>query len=139
MHLIHRNRWSTIAALGVAAAVALSAGSSVTRAQQARRIDEAALRNAPATGEDWLSHGMDPGEKRYSPLKQIDATNVTRLSQAWTFDIPGGNNNAPPGGGNQEATLLASNGVLYGITTWSVVFAVDARTGKQIWKWDPEV
>jgi quinohemoprotein ethanol dehydrogenase len=48
-------------------------------------------------------------------------------------------NNASPGGGNQKATLLASNGVLYGITTWSVVYAVDARTGKQLWKWDPEV
>ncbi len=56
----------------------------------------------------------------------------------WAFDIPGGNT-TPPGGGNQEATLLASNGVLYGITTWSVVYAVDARTGKQLWKWDPEV
>ena len=56
----------------------------------------------------------------------------------WAFDIPGGTVN-PPGGGNQEATLLASNGVLYGITTWSVVYAVDARTGTQLWKWDPEV
>ena len=105
---------------------------------QSRRVDEAALRNAPASGEDWLSYGLDLGEKRFSPLTQIDATNVTRLAPVWSFEIPGGNNNVP-GGGNQEATLLASNGMLYGITTWSVVYAVDARTGKQLWKWDPEV
>ncbi len=43
------------------------------------------------------------------------------------------------GGGNQEATPLVRNGVLYGITNWSVVFAVDARTGKERWRWDPEV
>ena len=44
-----------------------------------------------------------------------------------------------PGGGNQEDTPLMSNGTLYGITNWSIVFAVDARTGKEKWRWDPEV
>jgi glucose dehydrogenase len=76
----------------------------------------ARLRNAGTSGEEWLSYGLDLGEKRFSPLPQIDATNVTRLESVWSFDIPGGNSSVP-GGGNQEATLLASNGVLYGITT----------------------
>src|SRR5207244_11318666 len=44
-----------------------------------------------------------------------------------------------PGGRNQEGTPLFWNGALYGITNWSVVFAVDARTGKERWRWDPEV
>ena len=43
------------------------------------------------------------------------------------------------GGGNQEATPLVWNGTIYSITNWSVVFAVDARTGKEKWRWDPEV
>ena len=43
------------------------------------------------------------------------------------------------GGGNQEGTPLMWNNTLYGITTWSVVFALDARTGKELWRWDPEV
>ena len=43
------------------------------------------------------------------------------------------------GGGGQEATPLFSNGTLYSITNWSIVFAVDARTGKEKWRWDPEV
>ena len=51
---------------------------------------------------------------------------------AWSYDLGAG-------GGNQEATPLVRNGVIYGITNWSVVFAVDARTGKERWRWDPEV
>src|SRR5438477_2407970 len=100
--------------------------------QRTRRIDDAALKNAGKTGEEWLTYGLTPGETRYSPLKQIDTSNVSRLGPAWSYDIG-------PGGGNQEATPLFWNGTLYGITTWSVVFAVDARTGKEKWRWDPEV
>jgi quinohemoprotein ethanol dehydrogenase len=101
-------------------------------AQQSRRIDDAALRNSGKSGEEWLTYGLTPGETRFSPLKQIDATNVSRLGLAWSFDV--GN-----GGGNQEATPLFWNGTLFGITNWSIVFAVDARTGKELWRWDPEV
>ena len=130
----------TVAML-VAAGLTLSQQTTHGQQSQGRRVDDAVLRNAGtggAGGDDWLTYGLDQGEKRYSPLTQIDASNVTRLGSVWSFDIPGGTT-APPGGGNQEATLLSSNGVLYGISTWSVVYAVDARTGKQLWKWDPEV
>jgi quinohemoprotein ethanol dehydrogenase len=84
------------------------------------------------TNSDWPTYGLDSAETRYSPLRQIDATNVSRLVQAWSHDVG-------PGGGNQEATPLVSNGVIYSITNWSVTFAVDARTGKELWRWDPEV
>src|SRR5688572_4906668 len=99
---------------------------------QNRRIDENALKNAGKTGEEWLTYGLDMGETRYSPLKQIDATNVSRLGLAWSYEI--GN-----GGGNQEGTLLMANGVVYGITNWSVTYALDARTGKELWRYDPKV
>jgi quinohemoprotein ethanol dehydrogenase len=101
-------------------------------AQQPRRSDDTSLKNAGATGEEWLSYGLTPGETRYSPLKQIDATNVGRLGLAWSYEIG-------PGGGNQEGTPLMANGTLYNITNWSIVYAVDARTGKEKWRWDPEV
>src|SRR5207237_1388930 len=104
----------------------------VATGQQTRRIDDVTLRNAGKTGEDWLTYGLTPGETRYSPLKQIDATNVSRLGLAWSYDVGSG-------GGNQEGTPLFWNGTIYGITNWSVVFAVDARTGKERWRWDPEV
>ncbi len=101
-------------------------------AGQTRRLDDTALRTAGRTGEEWLTYGLTPQETRYSPLKQIDSTNVSRLGLAWMAEIG-------QGGGNQEATPLFWNGALYGITNWSVVFAIDARTGKEKWRWDPEV
>ncbi len=103
-------------------------------AQQSRRVDDALLKNAArsATDGDWLSYGLTPGETRFSPLKQIDASNVKRLGLVWSYEVG-------DGGGDQEATPLVWNNTIYGITNWSVVFAVDARTGKPIWRWDPEV
>lgn len=74
----------------------------------------------------------NPGsETRYSPLKQIDTSNVKRLGLAWSYVVGAG-------GGNQEGTPLVWNNTIYGITTWSVVYAIDGRTGKQIWRWDPD-
>jgi len=105
---------------------------SILAGQQAPRVDDGVLKNAAKSGEEWLTYGQNPGETRYSPLNQIDATNVSRLGLAWSYDLG-------QGGGNQEATPLVWNGTLYGITNWSVVFAVDARTGKERWRWDPEV
>jgi quinohemoprotein ethanol dehydrogenase len=84
------------------------------------------------SGQDWPTYGLTSAETRYSPLQQINAANVNRLGLAWSYDVG-------PGGGAQEATPLVSNGTLYGITNWSVVFAVDAVTGKERWRWDPEV
>jgi len=100
--------------------------------QQVRRVDDGALKNAAKNGEEWLTYGLTQGETRFSPLKQINASNVGRLGLAWSLNIG-------PGGGGQEATPLFWNGTIFGITNWSVVFAVDARTGKEKWRWDPEV
>jgi PQQ-dependent dehydrogenase (methanol/ethanol family) len=112
--------------------VGLFAMSWIATGLQNRRIDENALRDAGKNGEEWLTYGRDMAETRYSPLKQIDTTNVSRLGLAWTYEIG-------PGGGNQEGTLLMANGVVYGITNWSIVYALDARTGKELWRYDPKV
>src|SRR5258708_11303993 len=101
-------------------------------AQPVQQVDDAALRSAGKTGDDWLTYGLTPGETRFSPLRQIYTANVERLGLAWSYDLGAG-------GGGQEATPLVWNGTLFGITNWSVVFAVDARTGKERWRWDPEV
>src|SRR6185369_4766257 len=84
----------------------------VVAGQKTRRIDDLALKNAGKTGEDWLTYGLTPGETRYSPLKQIDTTNISRLGLAWSYEVG-------PGGGNQEATPLFYNGNIYSITNWS--------------------
>ena len=100
--------------------------------QGARSIDDAVLKNAAKNGDEWISYGFTPGETRYSPLSQITTANVGRLGVAWSYDLG-------RGGGGQEATPLAWNGNVYGITNWSIVFALDARTGQEKWRWDPEV
>ncbi len=107
-------------------------GASLVFAQATKPIDDARLKAAGKTGGDWLTYGLTQAETRYSPLNQINATNVSRLGLAWSYDLG-------KGGGTQEDTPLVSDGVIYGITNWSVVFALDARTGKERWRWDPEI
>jgi glucose dehydrogenase len=106
----------------LAAAIAMI---TLASAQTGRVVDDATLRNAAKNGDDWTSYGFTPGETRYSPLQQINTSNVSRLGLAWSYDVG-------RGGGNQEATPLAWNGAVYGITNWSIVFALDARTGKDV-------
>jgi PQQ-dependent dehydrogenase (methanol/ethanol family) len=93
-------------------------------------IDQARLANAEASS-DWLSHGRTWGEQRFSPLTQISTRSVSKLGLAWwaEFDTDHG----------QEATPLEADGVLYTSTAWSKVFAFDARTGRKLWSFDPQV
>ena len=129
----HRLTKSSMKALLLVASLVLI---STAAAQQPRTVDANVLKaagtaNDPMAGS-WLTYGLTQGETRFSPLKQIDTTNVGKLGLSWSYELGAG-------GGNQEATPLVWNNTIYGITTWSVVFAVDARNGKQVWRWDPEV
>ena len=98
--------------------------------QQIKKIDDKTLKSAGG-GTEWTINGMDWGEQRYSTMKQIDPGNVSKLAPSWSYDLG-------PGGGNQQATPLYSNGILYTVTNWSIVAAVDAKTGKEIWRYDPQ-
>lgn len=80
---------------------------------------------------DWPAHGRDAAETRFSPLNSINTSNVKRLGLAWSYDTQSSR--------GLEATPLVVNGTMYATASWSVVFALDARTGKQLWRWDPEV
>ena len=113
--------WSTLltAACG-AAALTLSA-------QAPRQVDDAALLKPPV--EEWITYGRDYAETHHSPLTGIDQTNVTRLGLAWSVEVGSQ--------GKIETTPLVHDGVLYGTSTWSVVFAIDVRTGTLKWRWDP--
>lgn len=105
-------------------------------AQQSKRaanVDDNVLKNATKNGDEWVTYGRDYAETHYSPLRQIDTTNVSRLGLAWSWETES------PSGGRIEGTPLFSDGVLYGSLAWDVLFAVDARTGKLKWRWDPEI
>ena len=96
-----------------------------------RPIDDATLRTADSRPSEWLTHGRNYAETRFSPLSQISAANVKTLGLAWTFDTQTTR--------GLEATPLVADGVIYTTGSWSIVFAIDARTGKQLWMWDPAV
>jgi len=90
-----------------------------------------ALRQADANREEWLSYGRTDSEQRFSPLEQIDESSVTGLALAWT--TPTGTTRG------MEATPLVHDGVMYVSGSWSIVLALDARSGKELWRFDPKV
>ncbi len=94
-------------------------------------VDDARLRNAENEPESWLTYGGTHDEQRYSRLAQIDEHNVGTLGLAWHYDM------ATRRG--LEATPIVVDGVLYTTGSWSVVVALDARTGRELWRHDPGV
>jgi quinohemoprotein ethanol dehydrogenase len=93
-------------------------------------VDTARI-TAPADGE-WLSYGRTYDEQRFSPLARIDVGNVAQLGLAWSYELDTPHR-------VQEATPLVIDGVMYVTSAWSKLFALDARTGKEIWRFDPKV
>jgi quinohemoprotein ethanol dehydrogenase len=94
-------------------------------------VDGERIANADAEPGNWLSYGRTYSEQRYSPLKLINDKNAQKLGLAWFADLD--TNRA------QEATPLIVDGVIYVSTAWSLVKAYEARTGKLLWAYDPQV
>ena len=80
---------------------------------------------------DWLAYGRTHNEQRYSPLDQINVKNVSQLGVEWYLNLP---NDV-----GLVATPLVSEGILYFVGTMNIIRAVDARSGKILWKYDPKV
>jgi len=116
---------------GIAALVVSFITLGSAQQKPAAPVDDAALRAADSRNQDWLSYGRDYYEQRFSPLNEINDANVATLGLAWQFET------ATERG--LEATPLVIDGVMYATGSWSVTYAIDARTGKQLWKYDPEV
>jgi quinohemoprotein ethanol dehydrogenase len=111
-----------VALIGRARAGACAANSIVPRP-----ADRLAV---PAAGE-WPSDGRDYTAQRYSPLTQIDASNVAQLGLAWYDDLDTYR--------GVEATPIYADGVLYNTLAWNITTAYDARTGRRLWTYDPQV
>jgi quinohemoprotein ethanol dehydrogenase len=84
-----------------------------------------------ADSTDWSMYGRTNDEQRFSPLKQINDQNVQKLGLVWSHEF--GTNRG------LEATPLVVNGVIYTTGEWSVVYALNARTGEILWTYDPKV
>jgi quinohemoprotein ethanol dehydrogenase len=94
-------------------------------------VDSASIRANTATSKDWPTYGLDYAETRFSKLDQINADNVKNLGLMWSYNLESIR--------GVEATPVVVDGIMYVTASWSVVHAVDARTGKRIWSFDPGV
>ena len=87
---------------------------------------------APRRPVEWPVYGGGPESIRYSSLTQINRANVKRLKLAWTFDASDGVE-----GSELEVNPIVVNGVLYATTVSLTVVALDAATGRLVWRFDP--
>jgi quinohemoprotein ethanol dehydrogenase len=115
--------------------VALAAGTSPTprqervRAIAAGEVNASRLHTDASAGTNWMLRGRTYSAQRFSPLKQIDSENIERLGVAWSTRLP-----SPDG---FESTPIVVDGVIYMSGTDDLVEALDAGTGRMLWRWRP--
>jgi len=102
-----------------------------TQGIPAAGVDENMIRSNGASTREWPTYGLDYAETRFSRLDQINESNVQNLGLLWTYGLESTR--------GVEATPLVVDGVMYISASWSVVHAIDARTGKRLWSFDPQV
>ena len=93
---------------------------------------------------DWPTPSGDPGAMRYAPIAQIDRSTVARLAPAWRWQVGertvvAGLNQKAARPGLFQASPIVIGDTLYTSTPYAAVAALDATTGRELWKYDPEV
>ena len=87
--------------------------------------------NSSATPENWLSYGGGYNEQRHSALSEINKANIDQLKPAWVYEMRRAR--------GVEATPIIVDGVMYVSGAWSIVYALDATSGEELWVHDPKV
>ena len=105
--------------------------SSVAAAPPVAAVDTGRIMNAAEEPEMWLTYGGSYDETRHSSLASVNGDTIQDLGVSWvyTMDKPRG----------AEATPIVVDGVMYVSGSWSVVYAIDAKTGEELWTYDPNV
>ena len=96
----------------------------------AEKVTTERLLNAASEPQQWMTYNGSYSEQRYSTLSGVNRDNVKTLGLAWFADY---DTNL-----TQAGTPLAIDGAVYVSTAWSKVYAFDARTGKQLWQYNPQ-
>ena len=94
--------------------------------------DQRIIKSQQIEPGNWLTHGLTYKEQRFSLLTQINKSNLDELGLAWTKQI--GDFNM-----RMQGTPIVVNGVMYVTNGWSVVYALDAANGTELWRYDPMV
>jgi len=117
-----------ILAVSVGAVVAVRAARPASKAGE---VNEQRVAADDVTGNNWMLNGRTFDQQHFSPLRQIDAQNVSRLGLAWYLDIESGM--------GVVAEPIIVDGIAYVSAPLSKVYAVDAASGKPLWTFDPKV
>lgn len=94
-------------------------------------VTNAVLQKAETRPQEWLTYGGNYDEHRFTKLGQITKDNINDLGLAWSYDLATSR--------GVEATPIVVDGIMYVTGAWSIVYAVDAKTGEELWVYDPEV
>jgi len=89
--------------------------------------------------QDWTAYGRTQAGTRYSPLTQINQHNVKDLQVAWTFETGDKKGPNDPGEITDEVTPIKVGNLLYLCSPHQILFALDAATGKETWRFDPRL
>ncbi|NWG74687.1 MAG: PQQ-dependent methanol/ethanol family dehydrogenase [Rubrivivax sp.] len=93
-------------------------------------VTDAMIENDAKTTGDVVSWGIGPQGQRYSPLKQINPGTVGRLVPVWSFSFGGEKQRG------QQSQPLIHNGKMFVTASYSRIFALDAKTGAKLWKYE---
>jgi quinohemoprotein ethanol dehydrogenase len=135
----HRSARLAQAAIAIGLGLTLSCGGALAQTKGSpdhvkaitSAVDGASIKANTATSNDWPTIGLDYAETRFSKLNQINADNVKNLGLVWSYPLESSR--------GVEATPVVVDGIMYQTASWSVVHAIDARTGKKLWSYDPGV
>jgi alcohol dehydrogenase (cytochrome c) len=132
---IRRNGWAgrVLRIAGIAFALGIPVARSGAQQPAPPRLvtPQEILGGLPTDGSRWLTFGGNYGNQRHSPLTEITPANVNTLLPQWTFQTGTL--------GNFETTTLVRDNVLYATGPQNVAWAIDARTGRQIWRYRREL
>jgi alcohol dehydrogenase (cytochrome c) len=110
--------------------VAAAAAAVIASAALAEGVTMEMIANDDATTNDVVTNGMGRHLQRFSPLDQVNKSNVKNLLPAWAFSFGGEKQRG------QETQPLVHDGVMYVTASYSRLYAVDARTGDELWQYD---
>ncbi|WP_261405583.1 PQQ-binding-like beta-propeller repeat protein [Chenggangzhangella methanolivorans] len=114
--------------LRFAACLALLAAVAGAAPLRAGPVDDARLKAADGDAADWLLPGRDYGGRRFSPISSIDRTSVKRLAPKWIYQTGYA--------ATFQTSPVVADGVMYLTAPFSHVMAVDAATGRELWRYE---
>jgi len=121
------NTWSRVHGV-IVTVLLLAVGTPALRAAESKPVDDKRLLEAASDTENWLHQGRTYANERFSPLDQVNRSNVKRLAPAWVHQTGVK--------ATFQTTPVVADGTMYITTPFSNVEALDARTGERLWRYD---